>query len=279
MRRSEQGFTMIELVIAMSLSVVLGLAAFGLMQNASSQVSHNSERTSAQQEGRLAAERIVNELHSGCLGPTVTPVWIAPSATIIGPNRLRFVATEYESPRTTSALPSGVPNPRLYEYEYSESGHKLTEKQYKKTGGQQPNWSFSSTAAVSRTLLEHVFRATVKKNEGKETEEVPVFRYYRYYTTAEGESLRGLIRPTEMSSEELTKEGKEEEEAASAGEGRGNEVAEVKVAFLAQPRWKGAEATSTNLKLADLGTPISETAVFRVDPSSTTNTTLDAPCT
>lgn len=273
MRRGEAGFTLIELLVSMAIASVLMLSAFAVLQSSGSSVRHNTERTTAQQTGRVAVEGIVNRLHSGCVAPTVTPIWIAPASKLIGPLRLRFVAAQFEGAPGAGTIPSAEPKPRLYEFEYKASEHILWERQYAKSGGRQPNWTFEeSKAAVERRALEHVYQATTEKGAT-----VPVFQYYRYHNAEEGEAERGLIRPTAMTEAELLKEAEEEEKAPGQNEGRGNEVAEVAINLVAEP--KHGNPSSSTRTIADLGTTITDATVFRVDPASTTNTTLDAPCT
>ena len=94
----ERGYTLIEMVIAMAVGSVVILAAFALLRFTTSDVSRVTARVHVDQNGRLALEKIMLELHSDCVAPTVIPIKEKSSE-----NELRFVSAyspvnEHEEP-------------------------------------------------------------------------------------------------------------------------------------------------------------------------------------
>jgi hypothetical protein len=261
----EAGLTLIELLISMSVGVVVIAAGFGVMRAAANQQLRTQEKSNAQQRARIAVENVMLELHSGCVGPTVTPVWLAPLTSVVNGERLRFISRSSNEPQLEKVL--------LREIEYHPTGteaHTLTEKIYENvpfpTGGKQPNFTFPATPKKKRVLLTHVNPSKTAAGV-----EIPIFQYYRYVAEAGGRNS-GELSSTAMTKGELELEAKEEEEEVAKGEGRGNEVAKVSVNFSV-----GSEAEYKQFK--DIGVTVTDSAVFRVDPSSTTPGVIDVPCT
>ena len=278
----EHGLSLIELLVAMALTTVIMTAALALLQSVSANVAHTTERSEAQQRARLAMERIVATMHAGCVAPNVTPIELAPYTAEVklpsgagvdssfGPNLLRFVTA-----RSDEAIAGPV---ELLEFEYATAtspaeGHRLIERAYRSTGGTAPNWTFAAAPYRDRTIISHLTQSLTASGAT-----IPVFQYYRYYSEAElkeagSKAERGVLDPTPMSNAELQTEAREEEEAISRGEGRGNEVSKVLVTYTTEPRSHEA----TNRK--DLPLPISDSVVFRVDPTSAAAGAIALPCT
>lgn len=71
---SEHGFSLVEMLVAMSIGVVLTTATFALLQLATEQTQRATDYVSASQLGRTAMNHIVDELESACLNENATPV-------------------------------------------------------------------------------------------------------------------------------------------------------------------------------------------------------------
>jgi prepilin-type N-terminal cleavage/methylation domain-containing protein len=85
LRSDQSGFTLVELVTAMTIGLVVLMAAFLLLDRATSVSQEISNRQEALQRGRLAMEKIVRDLRSQvCLGDEKEPITAADS------NRITF---------------------------------------------------------------------------------------------------------------------------------------------------------------------------------------------
>jgi prepilin-type N-terminal cleavage/methylation domain-containing protein len=75
LRSDESGFTLIELLTAMSIGIVLLMAAFLLLDRATAVSQEIANRQDAVQRGRAAMEKIVRDLRSQvCLGDEKEPI-------------------------------------------------------------------------------------------------------------------------------------------------------------------------------------------------------------
>jgi type II secretory pathway component PulJ len=162
--REEHGFTLVEMLVATFTGLVVIFAAFSIVDVSLHQSSRIADRTSADQRGRLALEKIVLKLHSSCVAPETTPV--EPGST---ESKLLIVSqTGSEASFATVTL---------HEV-YLEAG-KLIDTSYLNTGSKPaPNWEFSKVANSKQVLLTNVTKSL--NGEGKE---IPIFQYYKYEGT------------------------------------------------------------------------------------------------
>lgn len=78
LRSDESGFTLVELITAMSIGLVILFAAFLLLDRATAVSQEVANRQEALQRGRLAMEKIVRDLRSQvCLGDETEPITAA----------------------------------------------------------------------------------------------------------------------------------------------------------------------------------------------------------
>jgi hypothetical protein len=134
------------------------LATFALVDV----VMHNSSRVSARvhanQDARPVLQRLLDELHSTCLGPNVAPVLAGSTSSSAS-----FL-------HQTGSSVSPTPDKQVV----SLTGTTLSETIYPSTGGTAPNWTFSVTPSSTRELLTQVGAGAV----GTPPATVPLFRYY-----------------------------------------------------------------------------------------------------
>ncbi len=71
-RRSERGYTLIEMMIAMSLLSLVTAAAFGVVNVMSNQAAKTTDRFSAEAEGQTIADRITKDLRTAVAPTTLT---------------------------------------------------------------------------------------------------------------------------------------------------------------------------------------------------------------
>jgi prepilin-type N-terminal cleavage/methylation domain-containing protein len=78
LRSDESGFTLVELLTAITIGTVLLLAAFVTLDRATSASQEIADRQDALQRGRMAMELIVRQLRSQvCLGDETEPITVA----------------------------------------------------------------------------------------------------------------------------------------------------------------------------------------------------------
>jgi prepilin-type N-terminal cleavage/methylation domain-containing protein len=255
----EHGYTMIELLIAMTIGSVVILAAFSLLRFTTSDVSRITARVHVDQRGRLALEKIMLELHSACVAPTVVPIREKSTE-----NELRFIS-EY-SPLNSEKEPtptSELATVRLHRILYTPPTEKfqgtLIEESWPSTGT-PPHYKFNESETPTKVKLLN----NIQQSLNKEGKLIPVFKYYRYYNEKDHEPTYGQIDPTALnlpSSSPLT-----EKEAKN--------VTKVAISFSLGP--EGSEsATFAN----DRAVALEDSAIFRLAPSSETASESNLPCT
>jgi prepilin-type N-terminal cleavage/methylation domain-containing protein len=112
LRSDESGFTLVELLAAMSIGLIVLMGAFFLLDRATSVSQELTNRQDALQRGRLAMEKIVRDLRSQvCLGDENEPITTAQNDKVtfyvdlsdgsrtIEQRTIRYVPTD---PMTTS---------------------------------------------------------------------------------------------------------------------------------------------------------------------------------
>ena len=178
--REHDGFTLVELLVAMLAGSILMAALLTMIDVTMHQTTLQFSRVDATQQGRVAVEDLEAELHSSCVAPGETPI----QAGSDGSN-LIFVS-QYGS---TSAANAITPTPVKHVVAYNAAAGTLTDSAYAVTGGTGPNWTFSTTAQSVHLILGHVTQ---------QASSPPVFQYFSYsvptnggtpYTAPDGSSV------------------------------------------------------------------------------------------
>jgi hypothetical protein len=187
---SEQGTTLIELLVALTSGVIVVLALLAILEFSTSQETRISERIQASRIGRAAMTKVIDELHSSCTGFGSTAVQApstAPTAPLasLGPLDLWFISA-YGSPSSKEAVQTIV-----YEHDIhwastgkSSSGETLgtvTDYVFESAKGTGPGtvagkWEFPALTvanAKARVLAKNVIPPTVG---GANT----LFQYYKF---------------------------------------------------------------------------------------------------
>jgi type II secretory pathway component PulJ len=251
---SESGFTLLELLVAISMGIIISLAAFSFLGFATSDVSRIDERVHIDQTARVTLENIMLELHSTCVTPSVVP--ILPKSN---ESKIMFISEA----GTGSALTSVRKHEIVYEAAKGNTKGKLVENTYLSipppTGGEAPEYTFYEKASTTKRLLTGVVQS---ESGGKK---VPIFQYYRYYqagdTIPTGHTTipYGELYPKVLSATELEKEVNDEK------------VVKVTVSFTLAP--EGAEIATFN---RDRPVPLQDSVVFRLAPAAESSSNL--PC-
>jgi Tfp pilus assembly protein PilW len=153
--RDESGMTLVELLVATAAGVVVmfgvTLAVIVTLRETDRVATH----IDANQRARLTMTRIIDQLHSACLAPQISPVQENSSGTL-----LSFWH------QTGSAV---APTPVLSKI--SLTGTTLSQSDYASTGGAAPTWTFATSPSSTTTLMTGVSAIS---------ESIPVFRYFAY---------------------------------------------------------------------------------------------------
>lgn len=246
--RDERGFTLIEMLVALIAGTIVSGAMAAIVIVSVHFNSNLTDRVDANQEGRIAMEKIVQALNSACVATDVPPVYASGETTSV-PTASDATHLYFVSSLTDAALI----NPNLYEV--ALTGGQLVMYTYPWVSGTAPSstnpapWTFNSTPSSSFILLPHAAQ-TVSSGTT-----VPVFQYYGYPSGATGGA--GTISVNENSTNGTL--------------ASGSAVAEVAISFSALPSDNG---TATGRP-----TDLTNSVVLRLTPASSSITAANAPCT
>jgi Tfp pilus assembly protein PilW len=151
--RDESGMTLIELLVATAAGVIVMFGITMAVIVTLRETHRVATHVDANQRARLAMTKIVNQLHSACVAPQITPIRSTSTGT-----------TLVFWHQTGSAV---APTP--IETKISLSGTTFTQSDYAGSGT-PPNWTFATTGSTT-TLMTGVSAIS---------ESIPVFRYYGY---------------------------------------------------------------------------------------------------
>lgn len=159
--RAADGFTLIEMLVTIAAGITIVLAVLAAFDASVRQSQAATDRVQATQIGRVAMERVLQELNSSCVWSTVPSVQPGSDGTHIW-----FLSAFSSSP---------LPNPTLHEIWLAPDG-TLDDASYALTNSQTPpsGWAasaFNSTPTTTRTLATNV--STISGTSA-------IFQYYQY---------------------------------------------------------------------------------------------------
>ncbi len=258
---SADGFTLVETLVAMVTGLAVMLALFAILDFSVKQTRRSGDVVLATQQGSGTLTKLLDELHSTCPAPGVTPVLEEST-----PSELWFdnVFGEGTEPAKTAAFKH-----RIF-WSESEKGGTLWDWVYEANGGSWPSYTYATSPATGTTLLgagkqvlgEYV---THSETESGTKEQVPFFQYYKYATKPgsieTGKAVTTLTPITFSSSTEKLKE---------VSSTAAKEVAAVVVTFRTSPYDK-----ETKLGQA---ADFSGQATFAFSTPAAESTVTDGPC-
>jgi len=248
---TEQGFTLIEALVATLTGIVIVLVLFTILEVSVRQSTKLADRAEATQAARVAMNHIVDELHSACISQGFAPV-----RKESGENKLILV-NGYSSTAEIPSVGTASAGVRKDEILYSSGAQTLTDYTYYATGTTNGEYTFAASATPSSGVRigEHI---TAMQQGG---EAVPIFKYYAY---ASSPSKLGSGPSSDLNETTLAASGATLE--ASAAES----VGAVAVSFEAGPfdnkGTHGVRAPQTSLVTLGFEVPGDETS------------TKDEPC-
>lgn len=152
----EQGFTLPELLVAMTVGMIILLAGYAVLDQTIEATGQVTARTDASQRGRVAMQSITRTLRSRVCPDPLTPALVQAS-----PNSLEFYAD----------LRGEGLQPDRHLIAYDASSSTITDTVWESTGT-APTFIFPSTPTRSRVV------ATRVAPDGD-----ALFRYFAYNTT------------------------------------------------------------------------------------------------
>jgi len=165
--RSEEGFTLVELLATMVAGMVVLMALLTIMDVTLQSTTHDFSEVDATQRARPAFTAIENELHSACFADEETPIQVGS-----GPNALIFL---------TSTGTGATPNEWWHEIDYNAAPTStLTDSTYAAVESDVdgvPTWS-RGTLQSTRTVLTNVGQSRPTPSQAL----TPVFQYFAYQT-------------------------------------------------------------------------------------------------
>jgi type II secretory pathway pseudopilin PulG len=164
--RSQGGFTLVELLVAMAAGIAVLFALSTLMIVTLHQSQRTFTRVDATRQARTALANIENELHSACVaGSAATPIQTGSTADNL--IFLSFYGT------------SAAPTPVWHQLTFNSVAQTLTDSSYN-VAGTAPDWTQGSLIGSKRLL------GNVTRQPGS----TPVFQYFAYapeYTDSVGD--------------------------------------------------------------------------------------------
>jgi Tfp pilus assembly protein PilW len=251
--RDERGFTLVELLVATLAGIIVTTATSAVVIASVHFSSNFGNRVDANQEGRVAMEKITQALDSSCVATGVTPLVGTPVPTgMVGGAASGSDASDAVFYSSLSDTPTIEPN----EVEISLTGTAPSQQLVMYTyansnaAGTAPPWTFSTTPSPSGgfVLLPDAAQATI--NGAVQ----PVFQYYGYISGTSTMSTTPYAVPLSAANAATT--------------------AEVTVSFEALPSNKGA-----NLSATGAGANISDSVVLKLTPASSAPNGSNTPCT
>jgi prepilin-type N-terminal cleavage/methylation domain-containing protein len=160
--RDERGMTLIEMLVAMSVGVILLLAAFMLLDRSFSATGKIADRQDALQRGRQAMELVTRQLRSQvCVGTSNVPMVSGTDSSVTFYGSLSESSTNVTKRTLT----------------FSSTGSGSITESVVAGAGTYPNLTFTGTPTTT-TLLTNVQQ--VQDSAGPPVVLRPVFKYYRY---------------------------------------------------------------------------------------------------
>jgi hypothetical protein len=152
----EDGFTLIELVVAMAMAITVVIGLSGIMIVTLHQTKGTLTRVDATRQARVAMTQIENELHSACVGGAAVPIQVGST-----PTKLIFLSYTGDA---VSPIPVW--------HELSLSGTTLTDTAYGVTATTTGSgWARTGTGAATQLLTNVTAQGTN-----------PVFTYFSYWS-------------------------------------------------------------------------------------------------
>jgi hypothetical protein len=185
--RDDRGFTLMELLVSMLTATVVVGALFSILLISTSQTALVADKVQANQIGRTAMTRIIDELHSSCLSPGFAPIQEKSNE-----NELIFknaYSEEATIPNAKAAEEKSKSGTGVFEHQivWNSTAKTLTDFIYKSTSGEgpeavlpTPDYSATTHEAANAEPKKGVLLASNVTQTEESGQKIPIFRYYKY---------------------------------------------------------------------------------------------------
>ncbi len=153
--RDQRGTTMVELLVATAAGVFVLFAITAMVIISLRETARVNTHVDATQRARTVLNKVIEELHSACIAPLIAPVREESTGT-----KLIFLH------QTGSEV---APTP--VKSEVTLNGTTVSQSNYPSTGGEAPNWTFSSTPSSTEQLMTNISPTPPNTS---------IFNYYSY---------------------------------------------------------------------------------------------------
>jgi type II secretory pathway pseudopilin PulG len=184
---SEQGFSLIELLVAMLASIVVVIALYTIINFTLNQEVRTNEIVQADQVGRTVMSSIVEELHSSCTG--VAPIQQPSSTPTLpllksGPLSMWFISAYGDAGSGNASLSEVTEHDIVWTLNETSNTSKelgtLTDYAFK-SEDQSPPWTFPSlTTSIAAKSPNKVTILAKDVIPNKINSESTIFQYYKY---------------------------------------------------------------------------------------------------
>ena len=266
---AEHGFTLMEALVAMVAGAVVISALLTILEFSLAQNTRINDRVVADQIGRGAMTKILDELHSSCTGYAIQGIGgpaEAPGAPLAysGLTNLWFVSA-YGSKTSGNAVIEHVIEHDINwtKTATSKTGQQLgtlTDHQFASTSGNSiDGWKFPALSPANASAIVLAKNVIAPQVSGSAT----IFQYYKYESTAGSEDFGELVpvKSSELPGAQTT---------AAEAQLHAENIAKVEVAFT-----QAAEASDTR---SDTTTYVSDAVLLRFEPSETTAESKNTAC-
>jgi len=165
---NQRGFTLVELMTALSIGMVVLLAAYAILDRSVSAADTVSDRVNTTQRGRLAMDQITRQLRSQVCLPTDS------SGTSVDDTTTALLAADANT--VTFYADLGGENSKPQKRRLSYAANKLTEEIWTATQT-SPSFVFPTNPSSTRTLATDVVPVDVNGQPQA------VFRFFAYNTS------------------------------------------------------------------------------------------------
>jgi prepilin-type N-terminal cleavage/methylation domain-containing protein len=209
--RDEHGFTLIELLVSMLVAFVVTGALFAILEVSLHQTALITDKVQANQMGRTAMTRIIDELHSSCIAPGFTPIQEGSTES-----QLIFKNAYSSEAVILNAKESSAKNPGTGVFEHqivwNSSADTLTDFVYKSESGEGetakfPELDYSTTTheALHASPAKGIRLASNVTQSEENGKPLPIFAYERYSlsTTGSGSTTASVSTLTPIASTSL----------------------------------------------------------------------------
>jgi Tfp pilus assembly protein PilV len=161
--RREDGFSLMELLVAMVTGGVILTALMTVFLNGVQGTTNTQDRLDSQQRGRVAMDRVITLLSSQVCLDSATP----PIVPVVSTDRSVTFYSDLQGASNT---------PKKYTFTWDATAKTLTEYTYNGTGVLPAKITWPASPSSTRQIATNVWPARNDAN----TADLPIFAYYRF---------------------------------------------------------------------------------------------------